>query len=175
MQVPSRTGAQDSRPASREGASPAAGHRARAGPCSRERAARAASSNPVAPSRLHVGGRPAPVRDSSTAALAAPDVPGLRSRPFLPSGLEEAASGRWLGTCRDPLGSLGSGPRMSAFWLQRWAARIGPGVSAPGDAGVGEGWHGHASGDRMPPGRWQAELSSGHSEGFSPCLGGPGF
>lgn len=165
-EVPSRTGG-PGQPASERagrGAAPPAGRRARA---DRAGAARRAPGSarlaPPGPARC-APGDPLPPPDrlapgpaagvAGTAAPAARVVPGFRSRPSLPD-LEEAAPGRWLGTCGDPRGSLGSGPPMSSFPLQRWAIRIGPGACAHEPPGL-RCW-GRGSGEGQPPGRWLAE------------------
>lgn len=60
---------------------------------------------------------------------------------------------------------------MSAFPLQRWAIRIGPGSCAH-EPLVLRCWR-RGSGEGRPPGRWLAERSSEHSERRLPSVRSP--
>nr|XP_019591124.1 PREDICTED: COP9 signalosome complex subunit 1 isoform X1 [Rhinolophus sinicus] len=60
---------------------------------------------------------------------------------------------------------------MSAFPLQRWAIRIGPGSCAH-EPLVSRRWR-RGRGEGRPPGRWLAERSSERSEGLLPSVRSP--
>lgn len=172
-EVPSRTGAQDSQRASEPGGGQACLPAGRRAPGSARLAppgpARCAPGDPLPP--------PDRLAPGPAAGVAGTAAPATRGRSWVEvasvssCGLEEAAPGRWLGTCGDPRGSLGSGPPMSAFPLQRWAIRIGPGSCAH-EPLVSRRWR-RGSGEGRPPGRWLAERSSEHSEGLLPSVRSP--
>lgn len=142
-------------------------------------ARRAAQGARAPPSRLPVHRRYSP----GAAAPAAQPRLG-RGRPCFPYGSEEAASGRWLGARRDPLGSLGSGlsalvpaPQMGHHDRAERSA-LEPTVLLGAPSLMWRRWTwravGRGSGDRIPPTReMEGRAELGHSEGHSPSLGVP--